>query len=419
MTWYQIALDDHAGVPSAVGTVDSTTHINPTTGEKEYTGYVVGILDKNFTKEHTYQDPETGVTRWSEEARTQYFPFLPRVARNSPSLANVEAMNRMSDDEMKKIVMDTLQEYLLESFLTKPKPAPMEQINSVMDCLESRLYDQLDLPHVRNVLLRSDKVLLVTLTNRLGLTLRSIEKSTGRSTAKKESSSMTGSSSSARTPTTTNATRRSGNRARSTSIGQTEVKEYPVADNARLEPCQATKTQLLAKSVYEKQIPQYGIIPAPSRPSTRQGATEQLPHGNEDTWSTASTQGSAMKDPRAQKVMTPKMTGQQAELIEREFVKSALTKDQTEEMASGKKHARGYPTSSSPSLKKEEEDQINRCVNMIKDLMHDQKINMVKAETILMDKIAVMDQETQNATGSNDTKILHAAVQRLQEAGVE
>ena len=115
-----------------------------------------------------------------------------------------------------------------------------------------------------------------------------------------------------------------------------------------------------------------------------------------------------MKDRRAQK-----------ELIEKEFAKSALTKDQTEEVTSGKKHARGYPTSSSPSLKKEEDEQILRCVSMIKNLMHDQKINMVKAETILMEQIAVKDQETQNATGSNDTKILHAAVQRLQESGVE
>ena len=79
MTWYQIALDDHAGVPSAVGTVDSTTHINPTTGEKEYTGYVVGILDKNFTREHTYQDPETSESTTSGSAELKKFPIVPQA----------------------------------------------------------------------------------------------------------------------------------------------------------------------------------------------------------------------------------------------------------------------------------------------------------------------------------------------------
>ena len=46
MTWHKIALDDHAGMPSAVGTADS-----------EYHGYVIGTLDKNFTKEHSRMYP--------------------------------------------------------------------------------------------------------------------------------------------------------------------------------------------------------------------------------------------------------------------------------------------------------------------------------------------------------------------------
>lgn len=420
MNWHKIALNDHAGMPPDVGTVGLSTHRNAK-GEEEYNGYVIGILDKDFTKEHCRQD-QKGRWAWSEEAK-KLFPHLPKEARHSPTPDNEAAMKKMSDDEMVKIVMTTVEEYLSEEFLTKPQPAPMKQINSLLDCLESRLYDRLDLVHLRNVLLISDRVLLINLANRLGLTLTYIEKSTERSTGKKEFSSTTGSSSSAKTPLTSirksgSSSTREANQARSASIGPVEVKEYPVGENVNMAP--TARTQLLARNIHEKQIPKFGIHVISAEAVAAAQTGERVPTGNEDTWSTTAMDGSnPQSKSRNKQIASAAMTAQQAELIERHFVKEALAKVQTEEVASGKKHARGYPSSSSPSTNKEEEVQINRCVDMLKDLIHEKKLNMVEAEKILLDLIVAKDRETQNATGSSDTKILHAAVQRLREAGVE
>ena len=89
-----------------------------------------------------------------------------------------------------------------------------------------------------------------------------------------------------------------------------------------------------------------------------------------------------------------------------------------ERMAS-KKHARAYPDSSSPSIDNEEEDQINRAVQSIKDLMHRDKMTLVEANVLLNQKILERTRETEERTGTHDTKILMTAIQRLLEAGVE
>ena len=105
------------------------------------------------------------------------------------------------------------------------------------------------------------------------------------------------------------------------------------------------------------------------------------------------------------------MTKQQAEILE---------KTMTEDAPEGKKQARAYPTSSSPSTTQDEEKQIIHAVNALKDLMEDKKkMTLVDANALVMAKIAERNHGTKNATGSTDTKILLAAVQRLYEAGVE
>ena len=252
-------------------------------------------------------------------------------------------MKKVSDFEMVKIVMSTVEEYLWEDFLTRPQPAPMKQINILLDCLESRLYDRLDLVHLRNVLLISDRFLLINLANRLGLTLTCIEKTTERSTGKKVFSTTTGSSSSANQVPTTR-----------------------------------TNLKLIARNVYEEQIPQFGIhvISAETLATARAG--ERVHTDIEDTWSTTALDGSnPQSKSRNKQLASAAMSAQQAELIERAFVKAALAKDHTEEVASGKeackrlekafvkatlakdhteevasrqKHVRGYPSSSSHSF---------------------------------------------------------------------
>ena len=334
MSWHKIALNDHAGMPPDVGAVGLTTHRNAK-GEEEYNGYVVGTLDKNFTKEHYRQD-QMGRWTWSEAAK-KFFPYLPTESRYNPTPDNEAAMKKVSDFEMVKIVMSTVEEYLWEDFLTRPQPAPMKQINSLLDCLESRLYDRLDLVHLRNVLLISDRFLLINLANRLGLS--GFERSTG----KKVFSTTTGSSSSANQVPTTR-----------------------------------TKLKLIARNVYEEQIPQFGIhvISAETLATARAG--ERVHTDIEDTWSTTALDGSnPQSKSRNKQLASAAMSAQQAELVEKAFVKAALAKDHTkkvasgkeackrlekafvkatlakdhtEEVASGQKHVRGYPSSSSPSF---------------------------------------------------------------------
>ena len=401
-TWHQIALNDHAGTPLGAGTEEQR--------------YVIGILDDDFTDKHTRQD-QKGRWNWDEEARG-LFTNLPKEPRHGPTPANKEAMKKMSDDQMMKIVKDTVEAYLSEEFLTRPLPAPMKQINDLLNCLESRLYDRLDLAHLKNVLLISDRVLLTNLANLLGLTLTCSEESTKRSTGKKESSSMTGSSTSAKIPSTAqksgSSSRKTNQTTRSASIGPVEVTEYPVDESVNLAPTE--RTRLLARNILEKQIPTYGTrVEAAAADQVR-----LVTDDNEDTWSTTAVDGSfPQSKSRNKQIEKAAISAQQAELIERHFVRAALAKDQTEEVTSGKKQARGYPSSTSPSTSKEEENQIVRCVDMIKDLIHEKSINMVEAEKILMDHIVVKNRETNNATGSSDTKILHMAAQRLREAGME
>ena len=77
------------------------------------------------------------------------------------------------------------------------------------------------------------------------------------------------------------------------------------------------------------------------------------------------------------------------------------------------------PSSQKPSTSQDEEKQIEHAVEAIKTLMSEQKISLVDANVQITMKIAERNRETQNQSGSNDTKVLLAAVKRLIEAGVE
>ena len=67
---------------------------------------MIGILDDDFTEKHTVQD-QKGRWNWDEEARG-LFTNLPKEPRHGPTPANIEAMKKMSDDQMMKIVKDTV-----------------------------------------------------------------------------------------------------------------------------------------------------------------------------------------------------------------------------------------------------------------------------------------------------------------------
>ena len=415
MTWCKIAMNDHAGglPPAAETEAGKRVPHNP-----------VGALDDAFIQKHTYQTKK-GTWCWTEEARN-LFQHMPKEARHNPSPQNEMAMKAMSDDEMVAIVLSTVQGYLSEEFSTRPQPATMGQIGNLLTCLESRLYDRkdLDLVHLKNVLLISDRMLPIEIANKLGLTLTFAETSTAKSTGRKEYSSTTGSSSSARIQSTTvrksgNSSNRTSNRARNASIGPVEIKEYQVEADSKLAP--TARTQLLAKNanVRESQIPQFGLhrslVEAAAVPVDESSLTD-----NEDTWSTTAMDGSSPKSRQlVNRHLIAAVSAQQAEIIERTLVRQSLATNQTEEVASGKKQARAYPTSESPSLNQEEEYQINRCIGMLKDVMHQKKVRLLEAERMMLDLIVDKDRETENATGSADSTILHDAVRRLRESGVE
>ena len=214
-------------------------------------------------------------------------------------------------------------------------------------------------------MMTSDRSLMVDLANRLGVTLRDIGKCTEQSTNNEESWSTTKSYGSVKQASTS--IRKSGapqaqktNRDRSASIGPVEVEEYQITEGANLT---ATKQR------GSKVAPKEGLQVA--------------------------------------------MTRQQMEALEKALTENA------ENAPEGKKHARAYPTSSKPSTTQDEERQITHAVDALKNLMAEKKITLVDASALVMAKIAERNQETQNKTGSNDTKVLLAAVQRLIEAGVE
>ena len=56
---------------------------------------------------------------------------------------------------------------------------------------------------------------------------------------------------------------------------------------------------------------------------------------------------------------------------------------------------------------------------MLKDVMHQKKVRLLEAERMMLDLIVDKDRETENATGRADSTILHEAVRRLRESGVE
>jgi len=198
-----------------------------------------------------------------------------------------------------------------------------------------------------------------------------------------------------------------------------EIKEYQVEADSKLAP--TARTQLLAKNanVHESQIPQFGLhrslVEAAAVPVDESSLTD-----NEDTWSTTAMDGSNPKSRQSvNRHLIAAVSAQQAEIIERTLVRQSLATNQTEEVASGKKQARAYPTSESPSLNQEEEYQINGCIGMLKDVMHQKKVRLLEAERMMLDLIVDKDRETENATGNADSTILHEAVRRLRESGVE
>ena len=148
---------------------------------------------------------------------------------------------------------------------------------------------------------------------------------------------------------------------------------------------------------------------------------EQLLNDNEDTWSTTAQHGERGEIARSRnkQIAAACISKQQAELIEKSYVKKALATIQTEEVTSGKKHARAYVTSDSPSPSQNEDSQIKNCIHMVKEVMDKEKVNILVAERMLLDLIIEKNRETGNETGSADSKILHEAVRRMRESGVE
>ena len=201
-------------------------------------------------------------------------------------------------------------------------------------------------------------------------------------------------------------------------MGPVEIKEYQVEADSKLAP--TARTQLLAKNanVHEPQIPQFGLHRSLAE-AAAVPVDESSLIDNEDTWSTTAVDGSNPRNRQATKPLIAACSAQQAEIIERTLVRQSLAKNQTEEATSGKRQARAYPTSESPSLNHEEEYQINRCISMLKDVIHQKKVRLLEAEKMMLDMIVDKDRETENATGSSDSTILHEAVRRLRESGME
>ena len=262
---------------------------------------------------------------------------------------NKEVLNKMSDEEIVSIVQLTVEEYLSVEYRQTPCPPSMDQLESLMDCLEYRvgIQEQLDPEWMKNVLMTSDRSLMIDLANRLGVTLKDIGKCIERSTNNEESWSTTKSYGSAKQAP--DSIKKSGqvpkvNRDRTPSIGPSEVEEFQITEGNKLT---ATK-QRSSKSIPKETLPE-----------------------NDET------------------------------------------------IPEGKKHARAYPTSQKPSATQDEERQIKHAVEALKNLMVEKKITLVDANVLVMAKIAERNRETQNQSGSNDTKVLLAAVQRLIEAGVE